>query len=368
MDEINEFFRQMLFLPPQASSMAREIDTLHYTVITVTMLGSSLVFIIALWFVIRYRAGKRRYEPTPRAAISVVLESVFIFATLGLFIILWQVGFAQYVKLETPPADTLDVYVTAKQWMWKFAYPEGSSSIAALYVPAGRPVKLIMTSRDVIHSFFVPDFRVKQDVIPGHYTTAWFEAKEPGTYQILCAEMCGVGHSTMRGAVVALRPADYARWLAGTDPLLARPRPLPSDNPFVVTDAAQPGHLTAMAAEGQIAAGRLGCFRCHTVDGTPHIGPTWVGLYGARRPFTDGTSLVADEAYLTESMMDPAKHIVAGFLPVMPSYQGILQPPEAAAVVEFIKALRHGPAGPSVPPAVPIPGVPTGIPDAGVSQ
>src|SRR5262249_14783137 len=144
---------------------------------------------------------------------------------------------------------------------------------------------------------------------------------------------CGVGHSTMRGEVVALRPADYARWLAGTDPLLAKPRAQPSDNPFVVTEAEQPGHLTAMAAEGQVAAGRLGCFRCHTVDGSAHIGPTWVGLYGARRAFTDGTSLVADEAYLTESMMDPAKHIVAGFLPVMPSYQGILQPPEAAAIV-----------------------------------
>src|SRR5262249_20360715 len=155
------------------------------------------------------------------------------------FLSWWVIGSRLFVRMRVPPSDTLDVYVIAKQWMWKFAYPNGGRSIAEAYVPAHRPIKLIMTSRDVIHSFFVPEFRIKQDVIPGRYTTAWFEATEPGTYQILCAEYCGTSHSTMRGEVVVLEPSDYERWLEerrATEPSAGEW----DARPYVVGEAATP--------------------------------------------------------------------------------------------------------------------------------
>src|SRR5262249_11440449 len=177
------------------------------------------------------------------------------------------VGSARSVRLPPAPAESIEVYVSAKQWMWRFAYPEGATSIAVLYVPAGRPVKLIMTSRDVIHSFFVPDFRVKKDVVPGHYTTLWFEAKKPAAHEILCAEYCGTARSMMRAQVTALRPADYGRFIPGlTPPLPATEPPMPPSEPFVVTEQGATQLQASMVTEGAIAAGRWGCLRCHTVD------------------------------------------------------------------------------------------------------
>jgi cytochrome c oxidase subunit II len=358
-NELNEFLRTVLFLPRQGSSMARSVDILHYTVILMTMLGATAVFAVALFFVLRYRAGNRPLGPTPRIVAPLWLEGLFISATLGLFLIWWQIGFRQYVQLEVPPEGALDVYVSAKQWMWRFAYPGGQTSISVLYVPTGRPVRLVMTSRDVIHSFYVPEFRVKQDVVPGRTTATWFEVREPGNYQILCAEYCGAGHSTMRGEVIALDPVDWDRWLGGATATLSTPPGMTADEPFVVTGESEPRRQTSMVDAGAHAAARYGCLRCHSLDGQVHIGPSWVGLYGARRQFEDGASAIADEAYLTESMMDPAKHVVAGFRPVMPSFQGILPAGDVAAIVELIRSLAHTPAGvPLPPPPQPIPGVP----------
>jgi cytochrome c oxidase subunit 2 len=200
-----------------------------------------------------------------------------------------------------------------------------------------------MTSRDVIHSFFVPDFRIKQDVVPGRYTTAWFAAARPGAYEILCTEYCGAGHSTMRGTVVALGPEDYQRWLDGADgPRVTPPEYLP---PAVVGEQA-PRTPIDLGAQGREVAGERGCLRCHTLDGTPHIGPSWAGTFGRAVSLTDGTEIRVDEAYLTESMMDPKKRVRAGFNPVMPSYHGLLDPAEVGALVELIKSLRD-----AAPPA-----------------
>lgn len=330
MNWLNELLRQLLFLPPQASTVARGIDTLHYTVITVTMLGATAVFLVALVFVVRFRSGDAPPARTPRLHAPLWLETLFIVPTLGLFLIFWQIGFAQFVHLATAPEGAIEIYVSAKQWMWRFAYPDGSTSLAVAYVPAGRPVKLIMTSRDVIHSFFVPDFRVKADVVPGRYSSLWFEADKPGTHEVLCAEYCGTDHSMMRAQVVVLSPTDYARRFT------ASPRP-------------------SLAAEGREIAARWGCLRCHTVDGTTHIGPTWVGLYGSPRRFAGGGTAVADEAYLTASMMDPHRDVVLGFLPVMPTYQGLLAPGDVSALVEYIKSLARAADGAQVPPEVKMP-------------
>jgi cytochrome c oxidase subunit II len=350
---LNELLRHLLFLPRQASTMAREIDDLHYWVICVTLLGAAGVGCAAVYFAVRYRRTPT-YEGTHPGAMAKPppwFEPVVITCLGALFVAFWYAGLSRFVKLRVAPEDAMDVYVTAKQWMWTFAYPEGNRSVTTLYVPAGRPVKLILTSRDVIHSFFVPDFRVKEDVLPGRYTTLWFAAKEPGTYPILCAELCGVGHSTMRGNVVALAPDDFERWLRRApegDPV-AGERYVP---PEVATETS-PAELLDLVRLGEEAAERHGCLRCHTTDGTPHIGPTWAGMVGSTVPLADGTTVIADEAYITESMMDPLARIHRGFEPVMPSFLGRIHPAETAAIIELMRSLRDVP---------PLPGARTPLP------
>jgi cytochrome c oxidase subunit 2 len=201
-----------------------------------------------------------------------------------------------------------------------------------------------MTSRDVIHSFFVPDFRVKHDVIPGRAVTTWFEAAEPGTYEILCAEYCGLSHSTMRGQVVALSPDDYARWQRSA-PATPPEEPPPEIRGLPELAGSMPPfdldlEEETMARRGERAAAAQGCLRCHTLDGLPHIGPTWAGLYGASVPLQSGERAIVDAAYITESMMDPAAKIHRGFPAVMPSYLGRISPAETAAIVELIRSLR----------------------------
>jgi cytochrome c oxidase subunit II len=320
---VNELLRHLLDLPPQASSMARAIDTLHFTVILTTFAGVALCALIAIVFLVKYRR-RDGDGPTPRITAPRYLEATIVTTLLALFVGWWVVGFRQYRELETAPPDSMPVYVTAKQWMWKFAYPAGPTSTDVLTVPVGKPVKLIMSSRDVIHGFYVPAFRIKQDVVPGRATTVWFEAVTPGVYDILCTQYCGTRHSFMRGQVVALEQADFARWL----------------------DAAQLDHVGAkgdgqgLAARGRDVAAEHGCLRCHSLDGGASIGPTWLGAFGSRRTLANGESVVIDEAYLTESMMDPNAKVAAGFASVMPTYQGALVPADVAAIVELIRSLR----------------------------
>jgi cytochrome c oxidase subunit 2 len=196
----------------------------------------------------------------------------------------------------------------------------------------------VMTSRDVIHSFYVPAFRMKHDLVPGRYYTAWFEATTPGVFPIECAEYCGTNHSMMLGEVRVLTARDYAAWLEDTPALGLGPDADGSD----------------LARVGREVAATRGCLNCHTTDGQPHIGPTWVGMYRAPVRLTDGSTVVADDAYLTRSMMDPLAEVVAGYSPVMPTYRGVLPQPEVAALLEFMKALEHAPVAPSVhlPPVI----------------
>jgi cytochrome c oxidase subunit 2 len=337
---VNELLRRLLFLPPQASAMAANVDALHYFVIGVTMFASALVGAVAWAFIVRYRR-RTHMDTTVRVHATAAFEVPMIVGVLTLFVLWWVIGFRQFVHMETPPSNALDVYVMAKQWMWKFSYPEGPSAVERLTVPAGRPVRLIMTSRDVIHSFYVPALRMKQDVIPGRYTTMWFNADKPGTYPIYCAEYCGVSHSRMRGELVVLSDEDYDAWLGGSVAQAVAER---SAHPEAVDALAN----TDLPSRGRAVAIRRACFACHTDDGQRHIGPTWRGLYMSRVTLTDGRIVTADEAYLTKSMMEPRADIVAGYRPIMPTYHGILEEPETAALVEFIKTLRDGPPDPSV--------------------
>lgn len=339
---MNELLRRMLFLPRQGSSMARELDYLHYTVILVTLGGALAVAAAAAYFILRYRKSKQRRPelsregraPEHRASVY-RLEAVLAASILGLFVLWWVVGYHQFVRLESPPQGAIEVYVSGKQWMWNVAYPNGRSSKGVVYVPVGRPMKLLMSSRDVIHSFFVPEFRVKKDVIPGRTTTLWFEALEPGRYAAYCTEYCGEGHSTMRATVVALSDADYAAVMEEL-PSIEIEGPVYRE-PEVAGVA--PRSPLSLAAVGEKVAVEKGCTRCHTADGSPHIGPTWVGAFGTSVPLSDGGQVTADAAYMTESMMDPLAKVHAGFQPVMPSYQGLLDAGEVGALLEYIRWL-----------------------------
>ncbi len=327
------WLRDALFLPPQGSSVAPGLDHLHEFVILTTLAGGAFVFGLGLYFCVRYR--KREDDAiTQRVVASRALELLYIFGPLALFLLWFFIGFTQYIHLDTPPRDAMDVYVTAKQWMWKFTYPDGPSAIGTLRVPVGRPVRLLITSRDVIHSFFVPAFRLKKDAVPGRYTQMWFTATTPGRYRVECAEYCGIGHSDMYAEVWALDPTEFDRWMAEQRKGLVSTRDAsPSDREPVDTGS-------SLSAQGERLAVTLGCARCHTVDGSPHIGPTWKDLYMRTERLADGSTVVADEAYLTESMMEPGAKIVAGYRNVMPSYQGRMDAGQAAAVVEYIKSLR----------------------------
>jgi len=277
---MNELMRRMLFLPEQASTFALDVDRLHYFVITVTMVASLAVACVAIGFFWKYRR-RRENQATPFIEPTPMFEVLAISVPLAFFLVWFAIGFRDFVKVSSPPPDAMDVYVQGKQWMWKFAYPEGPQSIGVMHIPANRPVRLLITSRDVIHSVFIPAFRIKMDALPGRYTEIWFTATKPGRYQILCAQ-----------------------W-------------------------------------GKQVAVAQGCLRCHNVDTRePSTGPSWVDLYQQTTKLTDGREVIADEAYLTESMMEPTVKVVAGYQPLMPNYQGKLTGPEAAAIVEFIKSLR----------------------------
>lgn len=351
---MNEALRLLLFLPVQASTVAAEVDWLHYLVISATMAGAVVVTLAAVYYVVRYRRDlSRTDDPNPDAAARThflyKLGSLILLA--GLFLAFWAIGARQYMRMRVAPAETMDIHVTAKKWMWKFAYPEGARSIGVLYVPAGRPVRLLMTSRDVIHSFFVPAFRVKHDVLPGRFTTLWFEVKEPGTHEILCTEYCGTGHSTMRGQVVALSAEDFARWLRAAPERQPLAGPVYREPALGLPGAAAPAALLDLASMGERVAADKGCLRCHTLDGSPHLAPSFAGLYRALVPLEGGGEVIADEAYLTESMMDPRARLHRGFAAIMPSYLGLLDAPEVAALVELIKSRRDVPPAPALPPA-----------------
>jgi cytochrome c oxidase subunit 2 len=233
--------------------------------------------------------------------------------------------------------------------MWKFEYPDGRRSADVLTVPLGRPVRLVLTSRDVIHSFFVPAFRIKKDVLPGRYTTTWFLPRETGSFEIFCAEYCGTNHSRMRGSVLVLSQADYEAWLA------ARPDDLEEETAKEREGEARgdPVVLSDLAERGRTLAVRYGCAACHTVGGQRFVGPTWAGLWNSDVPLEGGRYVRADAAYLTRSMMDPTADIVRGFKPVMPSYRGLLAEPDVAAIVEYIRALENEGAANAVTPELP---------------
>jgi cytochrome c oxidase subunit II len=317
--------------PEQASTISVEVDHLYYFLVAVSIFFTLLIFGAIFYFSIRYRRRSETELPGFQHT-GYALEVVWSVIPFGLTMIMFGWGASIFFKESRPPDDAMPIYVVGKQWMWKLQHMEGQREINELHIPVGRPVKLTMTSEDVIHSFYVPDFRTKQDVVPGRYTTTWFTATKPGKYHLFCAEYCGTKHSGMIGWVYAMPPDKYQDWLAGN----------PSGS---------------LADRGARLFDDLACSNCHKADGSGRC-PTLVGVYGSTVKLTGGGTVRADEAYIRESILDPPAKVVEGYQPIMPLFQGQVTEEDVVELIEYIKSLspRPGvgqPASPTPPIAEP---------------
>ncbi|HKD02849.1 MAG TPA: cytochrome c oxidase subunit II [Terriglobales bacterium] len=298
--------------------MAGNVDALYVFLVVLSTLMSFAIFTMIVVFAVRFR--RRRGVEAEQIEGSTPLEVTWSVVPLGIFMVIFLWGAAIYFQERTPPQGATDVYVVAKQWMWKLQHQEGAREINELHIPVGENVRMIMTSQDVIHSFYVPAFRIKQDVLPGRYTTAWFHATKPGTYHLFCAEYCGTQHSGMIGQVVVMEPAQYQAWLSG-------------------------GSASGTLAEtGEALFQQLGCSTCHRSD-TEGRGPNLAGVFGKPVRLEDGRTLMADENYVRESILSPAAKIVAGFKPIMPTFQGMVSEEQLNALVAYVKSLSQPAAG-----------------------
>ncbi len=308
------------WMPPQASTVAAEVDSLFDFILYLNYFFFALITVLAIYFAMKYRRRRADQEAAGQLDHSMKLEWTWtVIPSLFLFVLfVW--GFRLFLDMSTPPADALEVRVIAKKWDWRFEYANGAKTYGELIVPEKQAVKLVMASEDVLHSFFVPDFRVKQDVVPGRYTTLWFEALAPGTHQVFCTEYCGTKHSGMLATVTVLPPDEFKkRYDSGFEDPNAPKDPV---------------------AAGQQLFTQRGCMACHSVDGTKGVGPTLKGIWDAEEKMADGSSVKVDDNYIRESLMDPNAKLVAGFGPVMPSFKGQLDDQQVNDLIAFIKSLK----------------------------
>lgn len=301
--------------------MAQEVDTLFWFVHLSSLVLTIGILIAIGYFIYKYRR-KSENDVTPVITHNNKLEVTWSVIPLVITLILFGWGYQTFVNLTTPPDDAYEVQVTAQKWFWLFQYENGAQSRNELHVPAGRPVKLVMSSRDVIHSFYVPDFRIKQDVVPGRYTEAWFNAPETGESIVFCTEYCGTDHSNMMAKVVVHEQQEFEDWLASNS-----------------GGSAKPDDLT-QAEWGKQLAQEWACSTCHSADGSRLTGPTWQGKFGSQEELEDGTTVTVDENYIRESILEPNAKVVAGFAPVMNTYQGQLNDEQINAIIEYIKTLK----------------------------
>jgi cytochrome c oxidase subunit II len=306
------------FLPKQASTIAPGYDTLFLAITVISIILFTMVTVMAIYFAKRYRR-RRPDEITPHMTHNNALEIVWTVIPLIIVIVLFFWGFHRYMYAIVAPSESMEIVLSAKKWQWEFEYPDGMRSLNELHVPVHRPIRLIMGSQDVLHSFFVADFRVKQDIVPGRFTEVWFEATEPGTYPVQCAEYCGKGHSDMQAKVVVESPSGYERWLKEGDESL-KTMPLPEI--------------------GKLVYENRGCATCHSLTGERGQGPTWKGIYGRTETMTDGSQQLVNENYIRESILEPQKHIVQGYEGIMPTYKGLLRDREILGVVEYMKTVK----------------------------
>jgi cytochrome c oxidase subunit 2 len=307
--------------PTQASTLAPEVDNLYLGVIAITALFAIIVVVCVIYFAIKYRdhTGDKVGAPiTGSVPLELGWSLIPFFVSIGIFV--WaSVVFFHIVRA---PDQTLEIYSTGKRWMWRFQHIDGQREINELHVPVGRPVRVVFTSEDVLHDLFIPAFRVKADAVPGRYSAIWFEATKVGEYHLFCAEYCGTNHSGMIGTVYVMEAADYQTWLAGGGAMSSG---------------------GSMAERGAQLFAQLACVTCHLGEGSGR-GPSLVGLFGSTVTLTNGTTVVADESYLRESILTSQAKTVAGYQQLMPTFQGLVNENDVASLIEYIKSMQQGAA------------------------
>jgi cytochrome c oxidase subunit 2 len=299
--------------PAEASTIAPYTDALYFFLVSISLIGLVFVTILILYFSLRYRRDKNPVATQVEG--STILEATWTIIPLALFLVVFVWGGLLYFRIYNPPPNAMNIYVVGKQWMWKAEHPGGQHEINALHVPIGQPVQLTMISQDVFHSFSIPDFRVKREVIPGRYSTVWFQATDPGTYHIFCTQYCGTLHSGMIGEVTAMTPADYKKWL----------------------DQSNSG--MSLAQNGERLFASMGCNACHSGNAAAR-GPNLAGVYGSKLTLTDGSQVLVNDAYLRDAILNPSQHVTAGFAPIMPTYQGQISEDGLIDLVEYLKQLQ----------------------------
>jgi cytochrome c oxidase subunit 2 len=321
MDHISQVLWQFLvkwmtdfaLFPPEASKIAPQMDALYFFMVLVSLIGLTIVVLLVVSFSIMY--SKKRHPVAVQIEGSTLLEATWTIIPLGLFLIMFVWGALIYFRIYTPPANAMNIYVVGKQWMWKAEHPGGQHEIDALHIPTGRPIQLTLISQDVFHSFSIPAFRVKREAIPGRYTNVWFEATTPGTYHLFCTQYCGTNHSAMIGDIVVLTPDDYKKWLADSTSGMS------------------------LAQNGERLFASLSCNACHSGQANAR-GPSLAGIYGSHLTLANGSTALADEAYLRDSILNPSDHVMQGFAPIMPTYQGQVSEDGVISLVEYIKSLN----------------------------
>jgi cytochrome c oxidase subunit 2 len=311
----NETMRSLIsfLFPEQASNLAPEVDRIFFALVALCGAVTFLVLALIVFFCIRYRRGSKASRAGGKLSPQ-RWETIWTIIPLLIFIGIFIWAAKAYFHMLTPPADTVATYVVAKQWMWKIQHGDGRREINELHIPVGQTVKLVMTSEDVIHDFFVPAFRTKQDVVPGRYTTIWFTPTKAGKYHLFCSQYCGLNHATMGGWIYVMEPEVYTRWLAqGIAPV-------------------------SLVAQGERVFHTLGCSGCHAENSKVHA-PLLDGVYGKPVPLTGGMVVVADEQYLRDCILLPSKQIPAGYEPIMPTFQNRISEEDLTAVIAYLKSL-----------------------------
>jgi cytochrome c oxidase subunit II len=313
-------FTNLPFFPQQASAQAMQVDAIYFFMIAVTAFFSLLIGALVVVFAVKFR---RKNDDEVGVAIhgSLALELLWTFIPLGIAMVMFAWGAKVFFDMYRPPAGAMEVFIVGKQWMWKAQHADGQREINELHVPIGRPVKLVMGSEDVIHSYYIPAFRVKADVIPGRYNSLWFTATKPGRYHLFCAEYCGTKHSGMIGWITAMEPTDFQAWLAG-GPATASP-----------------------VAAGEKLFQDLACNTCHQ-QGPEGRGPVLAGIFGKTIELQGGGTATVDEAYVRESIVNPQAKVVAGFQPIMPTFQGLVTEEQLLQLIAYVRALGQQAASP----------------------
>lgn len=305
------------WMPPKASTTAPAVDSVFNFILAVSVIFFTLIIVLMVAFVILFRR-RPEVEPGTSPSHSTALELTWTLIPSSLVVFMFYFGFTTFMDMKTPPRNSYDIRVIGQKWSWVFTYPDGTTS-PVLHVPVDRPVRLTMTSEDVIHSLYVPAFRVKMDLVPGRYTQTWFEAVQPGEYDLYCAEYCGTGHSDMLSKVVVHPSGGFEKWLADAANLLDRLSPVEAGRELFL---------------------RNGCAACHSTDGSAKTGPTFKGIYGQTHTFSNAQPVPVDDNYIRESILEPMTKVREGFQGVMPTYKGRLKDKEITAIIEYIKSLK----------------------------